>query len=329
MHPMIWEESISWTEKLVMEKHLISKQKWGCVKTDVMEEPSSLPLLPHPRPSDIHYRHHHLSCISITISPVVAHPVLQQPRLTYCSYHRTSTCNHQKRLTAQSMKTERKNLQFAWRKNSSTSNNSQRLRFSFQSFVFMGLAFVLLSNPLISSPKITRWWKIASIASKSKDCNLLFEGSDSKILALAVLSPSISFLILLLCSFRKPFRPIRFEPLSGSPSLPHPFAMCFGGAIFSSEHVDDEIDLRWADSSRALGGERMPSSGTEHVVDDIDLRWGDSTRFFGGERGGEVLTERTRGGVGGIACGWAAAGSFWKRDRRLWLDWRSGKSWGG
>ncbi|KAI3435323.1 Quinolinate synthase [Psidium guajava] len=56
------------------------------------------------------------------------------------------------------------------------------------------------------------------------------------------------------------------------------------------------------------------SSSTEHVEEEIDLRRALSTKFFGGDSSCvscDGTGARKRGGGVGIACAWAAEASFW------------------
>lgn len=120
------------------------------------------------------------------------------------------------------------------------------------------------------------------------------EGPESTICTFAWDSPVEILCSKVLCSLRKLLRHA-CSPLA---------ATCLG-AILSREHVEDDMVLRWADSTRFLGGER----GTESE---------------GGFSGAEVLKVRLELGVW-IPCGWGAAeGSVWKRDFRG-CGWRGGR----
>lgn len=85
-------------------------------------------------------------------------------------------------------------------------------------------------------------------------------------------------------------------------SLGQPTVLVFIAA-FSTEQVDEDMDLRWAEGTRFLGGESNLLSG---VVDGL---W-------------KVRREGT-----GIPCGRGEEGSFWNRDLRC-PGWRGGTFWG-
>lgn len=120
------------------------------------------------------------------------------------------------------------------------------------------------------------------------------EGPESTICAFAWHSPVEIFCSKVLWSLRKPLRH------ASSPLV----TTCLD-AILSREHVEDNMVLRWADSTRFLGGER----GMESSL---------------GFSGAEVLKVRLELG-GWIPCEWGAAeGSVWKRDFREWC-WRGGR----
>lgn len=80
-----------------------------------------------------------------------------------------------------------------------------------------------------------------------------------------------------------------------------------------------------------MGGERGQFNGNEHVDDEIDLLAADSTRFLGGEsefgagsvNGPEEVLNVRREGTG-IPCGWGAELSVLKRDT-LAVDCRGGR----
>lgn len=142
-------------------------------------------------------------------------------------------------------------------------------------------------------------------------------------------------LILSLCSIKNRFNTWLFK----SSSLTLSLSTSFFCKTFSKADVDAEIVLRWADSTKFLGGERIRSSGIEHVVDEIDLRWADSMRFLGGESGlsskkCDTLSVETVAGILNVRfgelldCGWGALEFVWNRVRRL-IDWRGGRVSGG
>lgn len=104
----------------------------------------------------------------------------------------------------------------------------------------------------------------------------------------------------------------------------------FFGATFSlTEHVDLDMYLLWADSTRFLGGESgwfKGFVGDEHDDEDKVLLCADSTTSFWGGEGncvvGAVLKVRRE--LTGIPCDWGAGFSIWKRDL-LWVDCRGGR----
>lgn len=131
---------------------------------------------------------------------------------------------------------------------------------------------------------------------------LLLEGSESTILALALTWPSKTFSTLVLCSLRNLLRSRSwFWVWTWASSLGHPITLGFG-TPFPLEQVDDDMDRRWADGTRFLGGDSGLASG-ESVG----------------------LWKVRREGIG-IPCGRGEEGSFWNRDLRL-TGWRGDTVW--
>ncbi|GMY14961.1 hypothetical protein FCV25MIE_10200 [Fagus crenata] len=77
-------------------------------------------------------------------------------------------------------------------------------------------------------------------------------------------------------------------------------------AILSNEHVDEDIDLQSADSTRFLGGDKT-----------CCFCYCFSVRLSSND--GWLRLEGS-----GIPCGRGEEGSVWKRDSR-WVSWRGGR----